>query len=354
MADPRVLLFTKGLDLGGLERVVVDLAVTMHKQGVPVEVAVVNDDRDALAGVLTDNAIPLHLLGGTDTIGIEAARRFAQLVHRGPFDVVHAHGPLPTVVARLLSGRTPVVSTSHTIWTAVHPATRALWSMTATRDAATVAVSAAVADSLPTHTKNPVVIPHGVDPVAIKDASAAAERARARRFPVTAVTVASHRPAKDYPTLLLALELAVGMGADLGLIAVGDGPHLGSNKKLAHELGLSDRIEFRPATKEILDVIAGADFVVVSSDFEGQPLVVVEAIALGIPVVATAVGRVPELVNDSMGRVVPTRDPIALAEAIVEVTSDPDLRHRMRMATLKAPAWSLERVVTAHLAVYRS
>ena len=101
----RVLLVTKGLDLGGVERVVVDLAIGLSARGVDVEVAVVNSRRDRLAPVLDAAGITVHRLDGSDLIGAGAARRLTRLVNDPRFDVVHVHGPLPTVVARLATRR---------------------------------------------------------------------------------------------------------------------------------------------------------------------------------------------------------------------------------------------------------
>lgn len=101
-------------------------------------------------------------------------------------------------------------------------------------------------------------------------------------------------------------------------------------------------------------MISDADMLVVASDYEGQPLVVLEALALGRPVVATAVGRVPELVSPAVGRVVPPGDPAALGAAIAELAADPALRALMGpRAVLRGLAWSLDDVVDAHLAIYR-
>ncbi len=77
-----------------------------------------------------------------------------------------------------------------------------------------------------------------------------------------------------------------------------------------------------------------------------------EALALGRPVVTTAVGRIPELVSPAMGRVVPPRDPTALGSAIVELAGDPELRRRLGLAAERLQPWSLDDVVDAHLALY--
>lgn len=355
MNPPSVLLVTKGLDIGGIERVVVDLAGAVAERDVPVEVAVVNGDRDGLAGVLAATGVPLRSLGGTDHIGLGAARRLAALVRDRSFDVVHVHGPLPAVLARLVR-RGGIVTTAHTPWQGMRAPVRAAWRATASADAALVAVSAAVAASFPRSlAARARVIPHGIDPAAVSAALAAAETAGPAGAvgPTVALAVASHRDVKNYPNLLQAVRVAIDRGADLRLVAVGEGPDLERHRALAAELGLVDVVEFRPPAPDILGVIAAADLLVVASDFEGQPLVVSEALALGRPVAATAVGRVAELVSPDVGRVVPPGDPQLLGAAILELASDPDLRRSMGdTARRVALRWTLDDAVDAHLALY--
>ena len=351
---PSVLLVTKGLDIGGIERIVVDLAIALAHRGVSVEVAVVNDQRDQLTSLLTDAGVVVHGLGGTDRIGAPSARRLANLVADPRFDVVHVHGPLPAVVARLAPRHRPIVTTSHTPFGALRWPTQLAWQMTARRDSATVAVSAVVAASLPRKVAaRTVVIPHGVDPTAIARTLANLRPRSAPDDTVTAVTVASHRDAKNYPNLLRAVKVARDSGAPLCLVAVGAGPDLERHRALAVELGLADAVSFQVPTRDVLSVIAAAELLVVASDYEGQPLVVLEALALGRPVVATAVGRVPELISPAVGRVVPPGDPKALGAALAEVAADAELRRRMGRAALhEGRTWTLNDVVDAHLVLY--
>lgn len=350
---PRVLLVTKGLDIGGIERIVVELALAMTQRGVPVEVAVVNDSRNQLIPLLTEAGIVVHRLGGSDRIGVSAARRLAALVKDRRFDVVHVHGPLPGALARSVPGHRPVVTTSHTPLGAVRLPTRLVWRLTASRDAATVAVSAVVSSSLPQRVAaRTVVIPHGVDPVAIAR-TLADMQPRGETDIVTAVTVASHRDVKNYPNLLRAMKVALGLGAKLRLVAVGTGAELERHRELAARLGLADVVTFEAPVRDVLGVIAAADLLVVASDYEGQPLVVLEALALGLPVVATAVGRVPELVSPAVGRVVPPGDPQALGAALAEVAGDSELRAQMgEAAHHEGHTWTLDNVIDAHLALY--
>lgn len=353
VTTPRVLLVVKGLDLGGLERVVVDLATWLCERGVEVEVALVNDRRCALAGEIESAGIALHRLGGSDYIGVTAARALTNLVNSGRFGVVHVHGPLPASLVRMCCWHTPIVTTSHTPFPSLHSVTRALWAVTARRDAVMIGVSAAVVTSLPARSRRRArVIPHGIDRRRIEALKHAGPPVHGGG-PVQMITVAGHREAKNYPNLLRAVRSALDQGARLHLTAIGEGPRLDDHRLLASRLGLDQAVTFEPATHDVLARIAAADVLIVASDYEGQPLVVMEALALGRPVVATAVGRVPELVSPSMGRVVPPGDSEALAAAIAELAADPELRRRLGASAAASPHWQLDDVVDAHVALYR-
>lgn len=348
-----VLLVVKGLDIGGVERVVVDLALEMHGRGVPLEVAVVNDRRDQMLANLTERGITVHRLDGSDRIGLRAAIRLARLVRQQRFSVVHVHGPLPAVLARMVPGHRAVVTTSHTPLSALRRVSRLLWSLTARLDAATLAVSAVVADSLPVSVAARVeVVPHGVNTGAIDRAlldAHAIEPSAATRV----LVVASHREAKNYPNLLRALRCAIDLGAQLRVTAVGAGPLLAHHRAVASSLRLHDIITFTPPTLDVLRIMATNEVLVVASDYEGQPLVVLEALAMGMPVVATAVGRIPELLTPDVGRIVAPNDADALGAALAEVALDAALRQRMaRAARRSRHGWSLEQATDAHLAVY--
>lgn len=353
-AEPRVLLVVKGLDLGGIERMVADLAIGLHERGVPVEVAVVTDRRNRLAGRIERAGVTLHRMGGTDRPGLRPSARLARLVRSGRYDVVHVHSPAPAVVVRLklIGAKVRVVTTLHNSWRALHPLTRLGWWATWWRDDLRLAVSADAVDSAPRPWRRRLrVLPHAVDQrqLAAARAGAAAARASLGLAEGTSllVAVAAHRPAKNHPNLLRALRRLVDHGAAVHLAVVGEGPQLGANQRLAAELGMTGAVSFLAPRDDVWALIAAADVVVVASDFEGQPLVVLEALALGRPVVATAVGRVPELVGPRQGRVVPPADPVALADAVRDVLASPP------PGATPTTSWTLDDAIDEHARLYR-
>jgi glycosyltransferase involved in cell wall biosynthesis len=154
-----------------------------------------------------------------------------------------------------------------------------------------------------------------------------------------AVTVANYRRHKDYPTLLAAARLLRDRGIPVRFAAVGQGPLAGEVHDQHAASGLGDAFRLLGYRPDALDVLAAADVFVLSSRQEGLPVALMEALALGLPVVATAVGGIPEGVTDGVeGRLVSPARPAALANAIGDLASDPALRSRYSEAATRRGA----------------
>jgi glycosyltransferase involved in cell wall biosynthesis len=119
------------------------------------------------------------------------------------------------------------------------------------------------------------------------------------------------------------------------LVVAGDGPDRRALERRATELGITDRVSFRGSvTREsVLRLFSAADATILCSAWENFPHAVVEALAVGCPVIATAVGGVPEVVRDAEnGLLVPAGDVHAFAAAISRLESDAELRTRLSEA----------------------
>ncbi|MEM0129651.1 MAG: glycosyltransferase family 4 protein [Thermoplasmata archaeon] len=123
-----------------------------------------------------------------------------------------------------------------------------------------------------------------------------------------------------------------------------------------HRLGLGDRVRWAvsPTAEAIAEAYARADVFVLASRFESFPRVLVEALAEGLPIVATRVGGVEELVGTGgAALLVPPGDPDALARAIAEVAADPERRRRMaEAARARAGRYAWETIVPRYLALF--
>ena len=137
-------------------------------------------------------------------------------------------------------------------------------------------------------------------------------------------------PIKNLPLLLEAAALARQQEPDLHVVLVGDGELRGALEEQAAALGLEDAVTFAGWQRDLPRVYADLDAVVISSDNEGTPASLIEAMAAGRPVVATRVGGVPDVVtNGETGRLTPPGDKAALAGALLAVFAEPERTARM-------------------------
>jgi glycosyltransferase involved in cell wall biosynthesis len=255
----------------------------------------------------------------------------------------------------------PVVYTEHNLAGSYRPMTRLLNRATYGRNREVIAVSAAVADSLARYPgPHPHIIPNGVIVAATEEA-----RRRVRdeleigpSRPLV-VHVGNIRPWKGHTTLIKAARLLRESIPEIVVVSIGGEKYPGDLARVrreADEEGAGNIVRFMGRRPDAVDFIASADVFVNPSDVEGLPLVVLEAMMAGTPVVATAAGGVPTVVQDGeTGRLVPIGQPQALAAAVTDLMADTEgakeMAHRAR--NLVETDFGLERMVAAHEALYR-
>jgi glycosyltransferase involved in cell wall biosynthesis len=133
-------------------------------------------------------------------------------------------------------------------------------------------------------------------------------------------------PDKDHATLLRAVALVVRDIPNFRLLIAGDGPCRAELQQLALHLELSSHVEFLGGVHDVPGLLRQARVKVLSSISEGMSLTLLEAMASGLPIVATRVGGTPEVVQDGItGLLVPPRDPRLLASALLRLFRDKEL-----------------------------
>jgi glycosyltransferase involved in cell wall biosynthesis len=194
------------------------------------------------------------------------------------------------------------------------------------------------------------VVPNGID--------LARFVAPVRNRPIRRLlTVAAFRPEKAHDVLVAAAAEALSAVPGLTLTLAGDGPTRNDVEGHVRRLGLGHRVRFVPHTDDVPAMLASHDAFVLPSRSEAFPNALVEAMAMALPVVATEVGGVPELVEHGRnGILVPPDRADALARAIVELVRRPAFALAMgRVArTDVAARYSLDRMVSAFEALYLS
>jgi glycosyltransferase involved in cell wall biosynthesis len=164
-------------------------------------------------------------------------------------------------------------------------------------------------------------------------------------------------PPKDYPNLLKAFARVAAEQAGAVLLIAGDGPLRPAAQELARELGLERRVTFLGIRRDVPQLMNAADAYVMSSAWEGMPMVLLEASASGLPIVATDVGGNPEVVVEGeSGFLVPATDHEALAAAMLRLMRLPEEeRRRMGEAGRRhvETNYALDRVVDRWEELYR-
>ncbi|KIX84467.1 glycosyltransferase [Thermus filiformis] len=151
-----------------------------------------------------------------------------------------------------------------------------------------------------------------------------------RRGKLVWIHVGRFAPQKNHRLLVEAFAQALARLPSMELWLVGEGPLRPQVEEQVQKAGLVEYVRFLGLRRDIPELLSQADALLLPSDWEGVPLVVLEAMAAGKPVVATKVGGVPELVEHGVtGFLVPPGDPGALAEAILRVASSGELRRQM-------------------------
>jgi len=344
MADrTRVLWVLKGLGPGGAERLVVLHATAGDRSSFEYAVAYLLPWKQHLVADLEAAGVSASCLDVRTVADVRWLARLRRLVHQGSFDVVHFHSPalaaMGRPVLRLGGGRPAILTTEHNRWPSYHPLTRLANRLTTGLDDATIAVSEDVRRSMGRSGRRVEVIVHGIDTEGVRshlaDREAVRGELRLRPGEHLAVTVANLRAKKGYPDLLRAARIVADRCGDVRFVAAGQGPDEAALHALAAELELGDRFRFLGYVPDAARLVAGADLFVLASEHEGLPLAVMEALALGVPVVATRVGGIPELVQDGhSGLLVAPRDPAALAGAILTLTDD-ETRTRLAAGALQ-------------------
>jgi glycosyltransferase involved in cell wall biosynthesis len=201
-------------------------------------------------------------------------------------------------------------------------------------------------------------VPSGVPTAELRArAPGRAEARRALGLPADAFVVGALGrlvPVKGFDVLVAALPAVAAAVPSARVLLVGDGPERAALQAQAAACGVGRRLHLTGATAEIARALAACDVLAAPSRNEGMGRALVEAMALGVPVVAAAVGGIPAVVGDGEGgRLVPAGDAAALAEALVELGVDHGLRAKLAAAApARAEAFSAEAAAAALRAVY--
>jgi glycosyltransferase involved in cell wall biosynthesis len=366
---PKVLLLIKCLGYGGAEQLLVDMMANRDAEAFDYEVAYVLAAENGLVPAVEASGVPVHNLGARgngDPRWLPALRRL--LVER-KYDLVHLHLPYAAALGRLVARSLPrrdrplIMYTDHNMWDKTALALRWLNRAGIGSDASLIAVSKSVGDALPAALRpRATVVVHGVDQARVAELQARRTDVRAAvraelgvpDGALLALTVANLRTQKGYDVLLQAARRVLDAGVPVRFAAVGRGPQHDEVHALHASLELGPRFQLLGPRGDVLRLMAGADLFVLASHYEGLPVAIMEATSMGLAMVTTAVGEIPNFLTDGEDAlIVPAGDPLALAGAIERVVTDDALRRRLETGALEHRSmFDIARAVTDVEAIY--
>ncbi len=322
----RLVFLLQDLTFGGTQRQTLELARRLNPARFQVEIWVLAAGED-FAPLARRYGLPVIRLGRRHQVGpLALARLGRRLLHQPP-DVLLPLTVVPNIWGRVL-GRLAKVSLivgncrgggapqrQHERW---------LWPLAHHILCNSRAIKSVLTERCGVPAARLTSILNGVDTEFFQPPAAPAAG------PPRVLSVARLVPDKDHDTLLAAFHLTAPVHPEAELWLVGDGPRLAALQALAQRLSLSDRVKFMPPQEDLRPLLHQAALLVLSSRTEALPNVLLEAMAAGLPVVATRVGGVPEPVDHGhTGWLVNPGDATDLAAALSQVLSNPDARQTL-------------------------
>ena len=328
--------------LGGAERFVTGLAVHLPRNRIEPWVCSTRHGEPQAIRALSEAGIPHINLGRNSTWQMHRLGRFAALLARQRIDVLHTHKFGSNLWGALIGSacRVPVILAHEHNWS-YEGARLRVWldgqviGRLATRFIAVseanrermIRVERVAADKV-------LVMPTAYIPHPGPASNIRAELGLPASVPLVGVA-AGLREEKRLDVLLDAFALVVASVPESHLVIAGDGPFRGQLEQQILRLGLGKSVHLLGQRRDVDSILRGVDVGAMSSDWEGMPLFVFECMATDTPLVATAVGGLPEIVRDGeTGLLVAPRDPPALAHALTTLVTD--RRFAKQLATAAA------------------
>lgn len=311
------------------------------------------------------SAVPLHVLPMSSRFDLAPVRQIARIAREGGYHLIHTHSPRAAMLGALASiaARLPLVHHVHspTSRDTEHALRNRINSMTENLSMRRARALIPVSDSLRRHLRQNgyaeskvFCVPNGVPTLG----DLVQRRAPEGRWVIGCMAL--FRPRKGAETLLKALAGARAAGCDVTLLAVGpfETPEYErETRALAEGLGIATAIEWTGFTADVNAEFRRMDaFVLPSLYGEGMPMVVLEAMAAGVPVIASDVEGIPEVIEDgTSGLIVVPGDPVSLTQAICKLVSgDYDWQAmRERAHERQAARFSARSMADAVAHVYR-
>lgn len=339
---PTVLHINYGLKTGGAERVSVNYAKFLDKRKYNVSICALTSNNH-YGEELAEAGVECYLLGKRGRLDFSLLFRLYQLMRRLKVDIVHFHD-VPTsvwsTIPARLAGVPVIMRTLHntTAPEANHSrffigVLRRMYARHTHFIAVSAGVHASQTEKYPRIADRITIQHNGIDPTPYeqpvdRDACLAELGLEGREFVIGVVARLARQ--KAHEVFLKAMKRIGESNDNVAAVIVGDGPRRAELTDLADRLSLGDRVVFVGVRNDVPRLLRAIDVMCLSSNWEGLPITILEAMASARPVVVTDVGGNREAVIDGeTGIIVPPENPDALADALLRLAGDPESRAEM-------------------------
>ncbi len=360
--SPRVMFLIRDMECGGAQRVVVNTLLGLCDTRLDLHLGVIYDNDYSMLTHLAGTRVRIVKLEKHGRYDLRALGRLIRYLREERIDILHMHGYNAALWGGLAAWRagTPVVIRHVHINQLPRLAVHIERGMKFLVDEY-VAVGEGNRQSLARYLKIPVervrLIHNSVDTDLFSPGRGA--NPDSLGFPVDSVlvgTVGRLARQKGHDVLVSAARLVVDAQPQAGFVIAGTGPLKTQTKDQIRRMSVSNTVRLLGVLNDMPRFYQSLDLFVLPSRFEGMPVCLLEAMACGCPSVVTDIEGCRELVSDGVeGLVVPPEDPKAMADAIVNLLQDPDMRVKMgsaaREKVLKVASPKV--AVGAHLQLYR-
>lgn len=351
------------LEIGGMERVAMYLATRVDRARFRPMVVCLTVRGD-FADEIESRGVEVVALGKRPGVDLRLPFRLARLLRERNVRIVHAHNSGPWFtggIAKMVGGLDGAVVTDHS---RPYPEKWTVRCVERTLAHAVYVVSVSEDNRQLLHRNIGIplgkirVIPNGVEAPSPPSPDRLAELRREFGIDgrdVIGVCVARLESQKAHEVLIDAVRSLADRGVPLRALCVGMGSREDELRSLATQKGVADRVIFVGKRIDATDFLFLADLFVLSSDWEGLPMSVLEALGVGLPVVGTRVGDMELAVKDSVnGYLCAPRDAVALADALANLARDADRRRAMGGAgrELFAREFHVDRMIERYAAIY--
>lgn len=323
----RVAVLVDLLQPGGAERLAVELACALDRSRFDPHV-IVSRQTGPLERLLEDAEVPFTVLDRTNRLQIHRWHRAHAVVRRS--HLLHAHKFGSNVWGALLARTTgvPLVAHEHN-FAATASRSRAVIDRRWIAPVASrvVCVSDSVAEverSIGVPQERLEVIPNGVRLEAAWPRASARDELGLAHDELVVGIVGLLRPEKAHEILFEALATVRAHGLPARVCVVGDGPRRAELEQLAAQLGVAEHVVWAGLRPDAARLAAAFDVSVLCSHWEGLPLAALEAMAAGVPLVASSVGGLPDLAAGGAAVLTPPGDVAALASALTDLLASPE------------------------------